>query len=354
LRPHSVIALLLATVASASPRIVPHKGLTLSSALKTASGDRENLVRLEEVTPEGVLYGWRATEKHAERTFTRWVRSEDLARATRLDTLFQPGERTERPGFTAFTISTAIYDQLQSADQVPFGLASFDTSGAPAGPLGLSARPRVILKGPLTKVGAQPVPFPLLINGRREQVQALRLRGLFALEDRTVEHQLWVLADREHPLILKSILEGDVLQLVRVETLQPDEALAVVAQVERALTETCTAELPGVYFAFGTAELSAVSDRMLAEVARLLAQHPDWKISIEGHTDNVGTAAANQALSLKRAEAVRARLTSVHQVAAARLSATGHGSSRQREDNSTLEGRARNRRVELVRACPAK
>jgi len=71
-------------------------------------------------------------------------------------------------------------------------------------------------------------------------------------------------------------------------------------------------------------------------------------LRVEGHTDNQGSAAANQALSEKRAQAVVAWLTS-HGVAAARLTAKGFGQTKPVADNAAEEGRAKNRRVELAK-----
>ena len=71
------------------------------------------------------------------------------------------------------------------------------------------------------------------------------------------------------------------------------------------------------------------------------------KFNVEGHTDNVGNAAANNELSLRRATAVRDYLIS-QGVAASTIDVAGFGSSRPEADNSTAEGRARNRRVEIV------
>jgi OOP family OmpA-OmpF porin len=121
--------------------------------------------------------------------------------------------------------------------------------------------------------------------------------------------------------------------------------------LEEELVKRCRLELPGVYFAFGTAAIDPISDRALAELARSLAGHPDWKITVEGHTDSVGTDAANRTLSKRRAEAVRARLAERHRVDTRAWGAVGYGATRPRESNATIEGRARNRRVELVRDC---
>jgi len=121
--------------------------------------------------------------------------------------------------------------------------------------------------------------------------------------------------------------------------------------MEEQLDEKCRVELPGVYFAFGTAAIDPISDRALAELAQALAPHPEWTFTVEGHTDSVGTAAANQALSRRRAEAVRARLAERHKLDTHAWGAVGYGATRPKEPNATIEGRARNRRVELVRDC---
>jgi OOP family OmpA-OmpF porin len=124
-----------------------------------------------------------------------------------------------------------------------------------------------------------------------------------------------------------------------------------VATLERELDTVCRIELPGVYFAFNSAEIDPASDRSLAALARMLAEHRDWVMTLEGHTDSIGTAAANQKLSQRRAEAVRTRLAERHGVDTRPWNAVGYGPSRPREPNATIEGRARNRRVELVRDC---
>jgi outer membrane protein OmpA-like peptidoglycan-associated protein len=110
-------------------------------------------------------------------------------------------------------------------------------------------------------------------------------------------------------------------------------------------------ELPGVYFAFNSATLDPASDRALARLAALLTRHREWSVVIEGHTDSIGGDAANRVLSERRAAAVRERLITGHRIASERLRSVGHGASLPREPNGTIEGRARNRRVEIARDC---
>ncbi len=104
----------------------------------------------------------------------------------------------------------------------------------------------------------------------------------------------------------------------------------------------------GIHFDTGKADVKAESDATLKEVARLLAASPKLQLLVVGHTDNVGQPDANLRLSRARADAVVKALASRFGVAAARLSAQGAGPIAPVASNRTEEGRARNRRVELV------
>jgi OmpA-OmpF porin, OOP family len=104
----------------------------------------------------------------------------------------------------------------------------------------------------------------------------------------------------------------------------------------------------GIHFETGKATIQPSSDDSLNQVVIMLQQNPDLKLRVEGHTDNQGNAAANQALSEKRAQAVVTWLVA-NGVDAARLKAQGFGQSKPVADNSTDDGRAKNRRVELVK-----
>ncbi|HEY0779467.1 MAG TPA: OmpA family protein [Gemmatirosa sp.] len=105
----------------------------------------------------------------------------------------------------------------------------------------------------------------------------------------------------------------------------------------------------GIYFATASDQVRPESSPTLKEIGAMLADHPELKLTIEGHTDNVGDAAANQALSQRRADAVRQALVDTYHVDGARLTAKGMGASKPAATNTTAEGRQTNRRVELVR-----
>jgi OOP family OmpA-OmpF porin len=105
--------------------------------------------------------------------------------------------------------------------------------------------------------------------------------------------------------------------------------------------------LYGVNFATNSAAITPDSDKVLTEIVTLLKNQADWKITVEGHTDNVGSKSANQALSQKRAESVVTWLGG-HGVERSHLAAAGFGDTKPVQDNATDDGRAKNRRVELV------
>ena len=127
--------------------------------------------------------------------------------------------------------------------------------------------------------------------------------------------------------------------------------LGAMAGMSRDLGEACRVVVPGVYFEFDSDDLNPASAPWIGLVAEVLWRHPDWTVTIEGHTDSIGDPRYNQGLSLRRADALRRQLVAQHGIAGARLGTQGYGASRPLEPNTTLEGRARNRRVELVRPC---
>ncbi len=103
-----------------------------------------------------------------------------------------------------------------------------------------------------------------------------------------------------------------------------------------------------ILFDTGKATIKPESQDIVKQVVDMMKAHPDLKVAVEGHTDNVGAPAANKALSEQRAKSVMAAITS-QGVAPARLAAAGFGQDKPVADNATEDGRARNRRVELVR-----
>jgi outer membrane protein OmpA-like peptidoglycan-associated protein len=106
--------------------------------------------------------------------------------------------------------------------------------------------------------------------------------------------------------------------------------------------------LEQVQFDTGMATIKKASNELLNEVAQVLTQHPEMtKVEVQGHTDNRGAAGLNKKLSQARADAVRKALVQLG-VSADRLVTKGYGPDKPIDENSTDEGRQRNRRVQFV------
>jgi outer membrane protein OmpA-like peptidoglycan-associated protein len=140
----------------------------------------------------------------------------------------------------------------------------------------------------------------------------------------------------------KELAEAQKKYLAAMKSL---EEIAKIKEEQRGMVITLSG---GVLFVTGKADLLPIARESLEKVAEVLQQQdPNKKIVVEGHTDSVGTEANNLTLSQRRADAVRAFLVS-RGVEANRISAVGKGEGFPVADNKSPEGRANNRRVEIV------
>ena len=116
--------------------------------------------------------------------------------------------------------------------------------------------------------------------------------------------------------------------------------------IKKEIVEKVNYAAHNIFFTTGSEKITQSSYIALDQVAVILRDNPALQLAIEGHTDNVGIAARNLALSQKRANAVKKYLEQKG-IAANRLQAIGYGQEKPLADNSTEEGRSQNRRVEL-------
>jgi outer membrane protein OmpA-like peptidoglycan-associated protein len=136
------------------------------------------------------------------------------------------------------------------------------------------------------------------------------------------------------------------LIIVEKEQMKQD-IVANAAALQSGLADAGHAEVPGIFFDTAKSDLKPESAAAVQEVANLLKQNAAMKVWVVGHTDNVGAAEANVTLSNARAAAVVQALVKLG-IAPARLAPRGAGPFMPVASNKTEEGRARNRRVELV------
>jgi len=142
--------------------------------------------------------------------------------------------------------------------------------------------------------------------------------------------------------------------LVRVDLIKPkamEQRMIFVdaAAMKAEITQQGRVSLYGILFEFNKTELKPESESTLAEVAKLLRDDPALKLLVVGHTDNIGTLDFNKDLSTRRAVSVVKALTDQYGIAAERLHAEGVAFLSPIAATDTEEGRAKNRRVELVR-----
>lgn len=147
---------------------------------------------------------------------------------------------------------------------------------------------------------------------------------------------------------LEAFNEGRLYELNIIERQgMKQDVIANAAALQAGLKENGHVEVPGIFFDFGKSEVKPESDPALKELAALLQASPALKVWVVGHTDNVGPVESNLTLSGARAAAVVKALTQ-RGITASRLAPHGAGPYAPVASNATDEGRARNRRVELV------
>jgi flagellar motor protein MotB len=326
----------------ASPKVRLVVGLVSVSAVhEPDTGDYESILRVDEVSAGLVGYTLSGNVDDRRITVRRRVRTEDMAHAHGWRPRYNEGDPETYPGMTGGTVSADVLDDLKTRGQTSLR-ASFGDDDPVGGMLksilgGRSAKP----EGTLRRVEPATVPVSMIVNDDRVDLPTVHARGTLDGEP----FEMFVLDDPANPMVLRWRLGDTSKRMIRIS--YPVESGPT--HIAESLSVTGRAEVYGIYFDFNKSTIRPESEAVLKEIADVMGQHPTWKLSVEGHTDNIGGAASNQDLSARRAAAVREALVSRYRIAAGRLTPVGFGASRPKETNDTLEGRARNRRVELVR-----
>ncbi len=142
---------------------------------------------------------------------------------------------------------------------------------------------------------------------------------------------------------------GSIINLVVVEKAAMVQKVLASAEIfANDIAATGHVAVYGIYFDTGKSDIKPESDAAIGEIAKLLRQNDTLKLRVVGHTDNVGDLQMNMTLSRSRAEAVMKALVSKHGISQSRLSSFGVGPYAPVASNRTDEGKAKNRRVELV------
>ena len=150
--------------------------------------------------------------------------------------------------------------------------------------------------------------------------------------------------DPLNPIVLFFKFEDDPfrMEVTKIQFPHQDK------KIEQSLAKEKKAVVYGIYFDFNSDKIKPESKQVLDEIAEALKDNPDWKLTVDGHTDNIGGDTYNLDLS-KRASGRKQALETQYHIEPDRLSSTGSGVAGAIDTNDTIIGRSHNRRVELTR-----
>ena len=152
--------------------------------------------------------------------------------------------------------------------------------------------------------------------------------------------EVWVLIETGNGSYTQTVVEREVMK---------QDVTVDAAAMASSIADSGSVAIYGINFDTASSVIKPDSEPAIDEIAKLLTNNPTLKVGIVGHTDMVGDATSNMKLSQARAQSVINELASKHRIAAARLVAFGAGPWAPVASNDTDEGRAKNRRGELVK-----
>ena len=326
------------SAAQAAARIPVKVGLTLSYTWRAAEGDydHECLTQVTSIDARSVMTA-SSCPVGAKRKIMHSSRR--LCRADLMDSHLYVTETYDKlpdvlRGALQFSLAESSFASLKHDGRTPHRYLAVE--GRPDSLLVVEAD----VDGTLVSEG--PGTFKLIINDSVVEVPTIE-----ATHRNDRKHELIrvkVLDDARFPMMLDYYHPGDRFFITYTKVSFPTEH-----QLEQQLATEKRVDVYGIYFDVASDSLRPESAPVLREIAAALAAHPEWKLTINGHTDSVGTAASNLDLSKRRSATVRRALAEQYGIDGARLSTNGYGASQPKSTNATPEGRARNRRVELVR-----
>lgn len=336
-------------IAGQAKAIVPLKpGLTLSHVWRTvqSADDIECLSHIETVNAEAVGATNTCLQNEADASYPRRTCRTDMRRARVYQTMVGSATPETIVGATSYSLSRDAFHELKRDGTTRHQY--IELKFASGGPLTRHVF-QVKLEGALTLEG--PGTMTTIVNDAPSDLPVLRLSGTLrgTAYDKPGETRVSaaVIDDERFPLILEyRLLDlGSHEFSVRYTKISyPTEGA-----IEKRLEEARRVDVYGIYFDFASDKIRKESEPVLKEIADALARNADWALSIAGHTDSVGNDTTNLDLSQRRSAAVRSALVERHGIAADRLTTAGYGEGAPKDTNDTPEGRARNRRVELVR-----
>jgi outer membrane protein OmpA-like peptidoglycan-associated protein len=334
------------------------EGLTWVSAWRRFNGDVEMIHKVAAVAPSHVdvlssglaFADSRAVDGHELSTMRVICRSDLQSAST-----YMTENRAEYPAIipqtTTFSMSQNSFQQLKNTGKFTITYQQFARASGRQVPVPQTAE--------MTRVEPTDVNYPVILNGQPTNVPVIHARGHFRFSgvDKvekiyrdpsflSEDGEIFVVDDPANPVTMLWAM-GPVFQIRVVSITFPEDKPK--PQIEDQLAKQKKAVIYGIYFDFNQASIKKESEPVLKEIADAMKNNLDWVLTVNGYTDNIGGDAYNLDLSKRRAASVKKALGDRFGVAPTRLTTDGFGASSPVDTNETLEGRARNRRVELIR-----
>jgi outer membrane protein OmpA-like peptidoglycan-associated protein len=343
--------------AQANASIPLKAGLTLAYTwMRTPQEEYECLIHVQSADSEGIETSLSCNVGDRDKRLRRRVCRVDLRNARMLHTVYgavkvldASGEEVPETivGATAFSLSSSEFAALKRTGSVTQHYVE----------LGPNAQLIKDGLGELRVEGRDTM--RVVVNDRPIDVPVIKLRGNLTwwIRGQRLETSdtAVVLDDERFPVLIDqhSSNETAASRIQFVKITYPGgagEKGGGGGTLEGGLLDNRRVDVYGIYFDFNSDRIRVESEPVLQEIGGIMKRHPDWRLSIDGHTDNVGgNTTYNLELSRRRSEAVRTALVNRFGIAADRLTSGGHGAAAPKDTNETPEGRARNRRVELIR-----
>jgi outer membrane protein OmpA-like peptidoglycan-associated protein len=338
--------------AQANAAVPLKEGLTLVSLWRPTSQDEyECLLQIAKIGNTDIMTTMSCNAPGRDQVSPRRVCRSDLRNARMLHTQYgtfkimnASGEYEPESitGATAFSLSSEQFARLKSDRRLQYHYVQF----APSERLDIDEVGELRVEGHETAT--------VVVNDKPVTLPVIKLAGKLNSWNRgkRVENEAsaLVLDDERFPLLVDVWSHNDSNEFrVNFSKITYPNA-GRKDSLEDNLLENQKVDVYGIYFDFNSDRIRPESEPVLQEIRSVMERHSDWKLGISGHTDNVGgNGDYNLQLSRRRSEAVRTTLIKRFGISADRLTSGGYGAGAPKDTNDTPEGRARNRRVELVR-----
>ena len=312
--------------------LLPHVGGQVTTAFSNRFGpDAEGTVTFTAIATEQLSINYASTRGL---TVNRTIRITDRQSSKNYVLGYAADMPLEIAGTTSLGISGASLVELRTTGKTALSL-TYDAK--------LSK-----IDGQLTLV-QKDIKIPVLVEDQLVQVPAIHASGTFSAGSTTGTGDFYFLDNKNNPLMLQSTIQFSWEKDIRAERITRVTAgPSMKSAMEQSLKTLRSYDLYGIHFDFDKAAVRSESAALIKEIALTLKNNPTWTLQINGHTDLIGNPAYNQKLSSERAAAVAAEIVG-QGIAAERLQTGGFGETKPKGDNATLQGRALNRRVELLR-----